>query len=487
MRTDDPKGLAKHVNHVEPVHKILEYYGWRDEGEVGEEAWIPTWNSGGQFKAWISTNSKNSRQAAAHADAEPMLPETETVVVPVDGHQPRCRFIQGDDTPTDENPAVPERALASCAVPGMVTNDPFITRQTDRRRWNCHACPRLLVAVRSSLPTWLSTSASSASRFAFPASASLLRLHLVRGPPSSSTSFSPPPEYHDDEDVQIESRSQSFELCFHADFAGKPDPISLHLFSSSSSSPILSPSSIISDARSVVLYRYKPAPLLKTPPPPFYIHELPQLLNLTDAKDTKASSPSVLLLLFIPSADFLLIGLIVYYLLGFPSPYISSSPFSFGIAGHAPPSSTYLVRIEGTSIEPVNLHHELLPIESKNFSLSTQVPNVFADEGLPPLLGEFDRVAGYTCQDASVYMASRPVYAAAAAAAAAGNVSENLDADIRLLCYSVQIHIHNAIFPWSRLLNTDPNRSSNTNLLFTASLLSDATEAGANYRAIARA
>ncbi|WDK23818.1 hypothetical protein CGRA01v4_15110 [Colletotrichum graminicola] len=89
----------------------------------------------------------------------------------------------------------------------------------------------------------------------------------------SSTSFPLSPENHDgDNEGQIESRVQSFELCFHADFAGTPDPISLHLYSSSSS-PVLSTSSIISNASSVVLYRYKPAPLLKTPPPPFY--ELP--------------------------------------------------------------------------------------------------------------------------------------------------------------------------------------------------------------------
>ncbi|KAK2051719.1 hypothetical protein LY76DRAFT_610398 [Colletotrichum caudatum] len=42
-----PLDFGKKVDRRLCCRQMLEYYGWRDDGEVGEEAWVPTWNSGG--------------------------------------------------------------------------------------------------------------------------------------------------------------------------------------------------------------------------------------------------------------------------------------------------------------------------------------------------------------------------------------------------------------------------------------------------------
>lgn len=61
---------AEPIHHVfdilrdecDPDHAMLEALGWKDDGEAGEEKWLPAWDSKGGFQGWIRNNWKRWRK-----------------------------------------------------------------------------------------------------------------------------------------------------------------------------------------------------------------------------------------------------------------------------------------------------------------------------------------------------------------------------------------------------------------------------------------
>ncbi|KAK2051900.1 hypothetical protein LY76DRAFT_639891 [Colletotrichum caudatum] len=102
--------------------------------------------------------------------------------------------------------------------------------------------------------------------------------------------------------------TQCFELCFHAGFAPDPDPVSLHMLPSGR------------------IEHHDPAPVLRTPRPPCYNHELPDLIDLADTTNDvttathEASTVSSSSRSTRPVAWLLLATLYTIAVLGWPGP-----------------------------------------------------------------------------------------------------------------------------------------------------------------------
>ncbi|GKT97639.1 hypothetical protein Ct61P_15489 [Colletotrichum tofieldiae] len=146
---------------------------------------------------------------------------------------------------------------------------------------------------------------------------------------------SPSPSSQDsDSDVDVDpytrSQMQCVELCFHSGFLASPEPLSLHV----------SPSGCIQ--------LYRPAPILHTPRPPHYIHELPD------------------------------------------------------------PRSTYAFFVDNATTETLRLYDAVLPIERLRLSLlGAPLQDTLATIN-PELISELDRTVRYTCRNTSSYLATEP-------------------------------------------------------------------------------
>ncbi|KZL65913.1 hypothetical protein CT0861_13259 [Colletotrichum tofieldiae] len=313
---------------------------------------------------------------------------------------------------------------------------------------------------------------------------------------------SPSPSSQDsDSDVDVDpytrSQMQCVELCFHSGFLASPEPLSLHV----------SPSGCIQ--------LYRPAPILHTPRPPHYIHELPDPVDLT-ASNSSCPPPSrgrpvalffylVAVLLCSLMLGSCLLSATALIAASFNSSSSSSNNNnnindmmntkpSTAVSGPRPTSfssspphiitlsknhqrSTYAFFVDNATTETLRLYDAVLPIERLRLSLlGAPLQDTLATIN-PELISELDRTVRYTCRNTSSYLATEPPPSA---------VPENLDRDIGLVCHSLSHRVRNFASSWRRLRTADSGNPVG-NLRFTAWMLDVAARSGAGPTALAAA
>ncbi|KAK1975342.1 hypothetical protein LZ30DRAFT_693669 [Colletotrichum cereale] len=271
---------------------------------------------------------------------------------------------------------------------------------------------------------------------------------------------------HDDSRGHAQD-TQCFELCFHAGFVPSPDPVSLHILPSGR------------------IEHHDPAPLLRTPHPPYYIHELPDLIDLTHTTDdaiTTAIAPN-------PSSSsntsprlviwLLLIAL--YTIAVLTGGVVLGRHLHPSNVGHLFPSSrpllslphaTYVLDVATVpTTQPLSLYEDILSLERLHLAAKADIAEVMAtgpDLGLNCELGKL------------VSRMSRDVFALSR------HNDENpvptpptLYADIKLTCQHI-LHRLSKLHRSLRALKAASLYHSDTKLFFTAWMLETAAEAGYN-------
>ncbi|KAK1569552.1 uncharacterized protein LY79DRAFT_571691 [Colletotrichum navitas] len=274
---------------------------------------------------------------------------------------------------------------------------------------------------------------------------------------------------HDDSHGHVQD-TQCFELCFHAGFVPGPDPVSLHILPSGR------------------IEHHDPAPLLRTPHPPYYIHELPDLIDLThtadDAAITTAMAPNPssssssntpprlvtwLLLITLYTIAVLTGGVVLGRRLH-PSNVEHLSPSSRPLLSL--PHATYVLDVAAVpTTRPLSLYEDILSLERLHLAAKADIAEVMAtspDLGLNCELGKL------------VSRMSRDIFALNK-----HNDDNNpvvptpptLYADIKLTCQHIShrlMKLHRSL----RALKAASLYHSDTKLFFTAWMLETAAEDG---------
>ncbi|KAJ0167502.1 hypothetical protein CTA2_2189 [Colletotrichum tanaceti] len=304
--------------------------------------------------------------------------------------------------------------------------------------------------------------------------------------PASLSPWRPKPSSHDDDDDDDDGGiqdTQCFELCFHPGFVPNPDPISLHMLSSGR------------------IEHHDPAPVLRTPRPPCYIHELPDLIDLTDTVDDATSATPValharstrpimqsLLTMLLYTVVVLSSGLILGRRLhpsgthtvrphpraqrheAAPSDFTSFPASS--LPPPPPPHATYVLDIDAEpTIQALSLYNDVLPLERLHLAAEADVAEVMATDPDLGLDCELNKLVSRVCRDVSFLIDNELVPSVSTPA--------TIHADIKLTCQ----HIFNRFLKLHRPLRdlkaTSPHNSHmDTKLSFAAWMLDTAVEGG---------
>ncbi|GJC89362.1 hypothetical protein ColLi_12200 [Colletotrichum liriopes] len=274
-------------------------------------------------------------------------------------------------------------------------------------------------------------------------------------------------EHRDEGDEDGEQRPagtqlQPIELCFHDDFvADAARPLSLHLAGHAPSR----------------LLEYDFTLELPRPSPPYYIHEIPDVVDLTLAAGHASPGTSYKTISFLVVLSRLVLAFCIGLAVGHTAAGVRSGG---GVYNDTPGNATarlaahdgftYALRSSNTTT-PIGLYRSVLPLERLRLSLVEPVHDVLLAP-TPTAFRDLGQAIDYTCLNVSSLFARMPH----AAGRPTGLATPR---DLALTCRLLSHRLYSLQVPWARLRTSPltPVASSIRKVSLTALLLESAHDA----------